>query len=314
MQKTALPEHQPMQARPGKAIALMCVAVAFFTLIDTTGKYLVAVSQLPPAQVVWVRFLGQFMTIVVVLGLISVPDLVRANKPFWQLARSLLLLTSTVLNFLALRSLRLDQATTINFLAPLTVALLAGPLLGEWVGWRRMLAILTGFIGILVAIRPGIAGFEPAFALSLGCMVAYALFILLTRHLAPFDSSEVTLFWSLFAGTFLVAPLAILEWVWPRNPLEWGLVLSIGMWGAIGHWIFIVAHRYAPASVIAPFIYVSLLTHSTAGFLVFGHVPDVWTLSGAGIVILSGLYLWHRERVRAREVQPVANASDSQRP
>jgi drug/metabolite transporter (DMT)-like permease len=284
-----------------KAILLMCLATAFFTGIDTTGKYLVSVSQLPPSQVIWVRFLGQFLTIVLVLGLIAVPKLARATRPGLQITRSLLLLASTAFNFLALKYLRLDQTTTINFLAPLTVALLAGPFLGEWVGWRRMLAILVGFCGILVAVRPGFTTFEPAFILSFGCMLAYACFILLTRHLAPYDSSEVTLFWSLLAGTFLVAPLAIMEWVWPRSPLEWALVVTIGMWGAIGHWIFIVAYRYAPAPVLAPFVYISLVTHSTAGFLVFGHVPDIWTLGGAAIVIASGIYLWHRERVRAIE-------------
>jgi drug/metabolite transporter (DMT)-like permease len=237
---------------------------------------------------------------VTALGLISLPALTRTRKPVAQLARSLLLLGSTAFNFLALRHLRLDQTTTIGFLTPLTVALLAGPFLGEWIGWRRTVAILVGFAGILVAIRPGAAPVHPAVLLSLCGMLCYAVFSLVTRYLAPFDRAEVTLFYSLLAGSVVMAPFALLEWVWPSSPFIWVLLLSMGFYGGIGHYLFIVAHRYAPASTIAPFLYVTLVTHSTAGFLVFRQVPDGWTLAGASIVILSGLYLFQRERVTAR--------------
>jgi drug/metabolite transporter (DMT)-like permease len=91
-----------------------------------------------------------------------------------------------------------------------------------------------------------------------------------------------------------------LEWQWPRDTFVWFLLLSMGFYGGLGHYLFIVAHRFAPASTIAPFLYVSLLTHSTAGYFVFGQVPDQWTLAGAAIVILTGLYLLHRERITAR--------------
>jgi drug/metabolite transporter (DMT)-like permease len=104
----------------------------------------------------------------------------------------------------------------------------------------------------------------------------------------------------LLAGTLILAPLALGGWMWPSDWLVWTLLLSMGVYGGLGHYIFIIAHRYAPASSIAPFLYVSLLTHSTAGYLVFGQVPDSWTLAGAGIVILSGLYLLQRERTTLR--------------
>jgi drug/metabolite transporter (DMT)-like permease len=131
-------------------------------------------------------------------------------------------------------------------------------------------------------------------------MLCYAVFSIVTRYLAAFDRAEVTLFYSLLAGSILVAPLALANWVWPADHFTWALLLSTGIYGGLGHYLFILAHRYAAASIIAPFLYITLLTHSIAGYLVFGHVPDWWTLSGAAIVIASGLYLLQRERATAR--------------
>jgi drug/metabolite transporter (DMT)-like permease len=132
----------------------MCLTCGLFACLDTTAKYLGTVTNLPILELVWMRFLGQLAAIVVMLGLLAVPDLLRTRKLGLQIVRSFLLLGSTAFNFLALRHLRLDQTTTISFLAPLATAVLAGPLLGEWIGWRRGFAIVIGFIGALIAIRP----------------------------------------------------------------------------------------------------------------------------------------------------------------
>jgi drug/metabolite transporter (DMT)-like permease len=310
MTETASPSL-PMASRPLKAIALMCAAWVLFACLDATAKYLAAVVGMPAAQAVWMRFLGQFVAMVVALGLLAVPRLMRTNKLKVQIVRSFLLLSSTAFNFLALRHLRLDQTTTIGFLTPLTVALLAGPFLGEWISWRRAIAIAIGFAGILVALRPGYTAVHFAFAFSLAGMLSYAVFSLVTRYLAAYDSAEVTLFYSLLAGSIVMAPFALLEWQWPRDNFVWFLLMSMGFYGGLGHYLFIVSHRYAPASTIAPFLYISLLTHSTAGYFVFGQVPDQWTLVGAAIVILTGLYLLHRERITARAaaVEMTANAA-----
>lgn len=300
MQKPAPPPVAHATSRPLIAIGLMCLTCALFACLDTTAKYLVTVTDVPILQAVWVRFLGQFLGMVLVLGLVALPNLMRARRPGLQIVRSFLLLSSTAFNFLALRSLQLDQTTTINFLAPLATAVLAGPLLGEWIGWRRGIAVGVGFCGALVAIRPGFAGFDPAMLFAFGTMLSMASFGIITRYLAAFDRSEVTLFYSLLAGTIVMAPFALADWVWPADGLAWALLLSMGIYGGLGHYAFIIAHRYAPASTLAPFLYFSLVTHSTAGFLVFAQVPDSWTLAGAGIVILTGLYLLHREHVTAR--------------
>ncbi len=292
--------QQPAGERSGNrlaAIGLMCIAVTLFSCLDATAKYLQARTGLPTAQIVWMRFLGQLALIVVVVGAANMPSLLRTAKPWHQALRSLLLLGSTAFNFGALVYLRLDQALAIQFLAPLLVALLAGPVLGEWVGWRRMLAILVGFCGILVAIRPGYAEVHPAVLLAFGCMISYGLFMLSTRYVSAFDPPQVTLFLSLFAGAILYAPLGLAQWVWPADTATWVLLLLLGTLGGTGHYLFILAYRQAPASSLAPFVYAQLVAATAIGYGVFGDLPDIWTVAGAMIIIASGIYLVHRERV-----------------
>jgi drug/metabolite transporter (DMT)-like permease len=284
-----------------KAIGLMIAAVTVFSCLDASAKYLTTVAKLPFTELVWVRFLGQSVVILLMLGLVSVPRLLRSAKPWHQLLRSCLLLGSTAFNFLALRHLRLDQTLSIQFLAPLMVALLAGPILGEWVGWRRLVAIVVGFCGILIIIRPGYQEFSIGMVYALICVLGYTGFSLITRYVANRDPPDVTLFYSLLVGTFAVAPFAIADWVWPTDRVTMVLMLSIGLWGAIGHYLFIVAYQLAPASTIAPFIYLQLLSMTGFGYFVFGDLPDLWTLAGASVVIASGIYLVHRENVTRQQ-------------
>ena len=280
-----------------KSIGLMCVAVSLFACLDATAKFLVTRVGVPTAQVVWVRFLGQFVLIIVALGVVNVPALLRTAKPWHQALRSLLLLGSTAFNFAALTYLRLDQTLTIQFLAPMVVALLSGPLLGEWVGWRRLLAILVGFCGVLVAIHPGAAPIHPAVLLAFGSMLSYALFMLATRYLSAFDPTPNTLFYSLFAGALLVAPLGIAHWQWPTDTSTWVLLAMLGCFGGAGHYLFILAYRLAPVAIVAPFLYVQLVAVTAIGYLVFGDMPDAYTMAGSLIIALSGIYLVHRESV-----------------
>jgi drug/metabolite transporter (DMT)-like permease len=293
-------------ANPLRGIALICLATALFSGLDATAKYLGTVVGLPTPQIVWLRFVGQFGALVLAFGLFAIPRLLSSRKPLLQLARSGLLLGSTLCNFFAMQTLRLDQVVTVGFLTPLAVALLSGPLLGEWIGWRRLVAILVGFGGILIAVRPGFTAFEPAFLIAFGNVISYALFQLLTRYLAPHDPPETTLFYSMLFGVFLMAPVALNAWEWPQTPAVWGLLASMGLWAAVGHGLLILAFRYADTNTLAPFIYVSLITHTVAGWLVFGQVPDVWTLAGAAVIIASGLYVLWREQVRAREARLAA--------
>lgn len=300
---TAECPDRPLQTGAGhdtlRAILLLVLAVSLFSCLDATAKVLVTRRGIPVTEVVWLRFLGQTLYMIALFHAFDLPALLNTSRLKLQLLRSILMVTTTAGNFIALQSLRLDQTITITFLAPLVVAALAGPLLGEWVGWRRALAIMVGFGGVVVAVHPGSAPISPAMIASLTGMFAYALFMILTRHLAAFDPPFVTLFYSMLAGTLLGAPLAADVWVQPADLSTWALLASLGALGGSGHWLFILAYKAAPASRVSPFIYVQLLTMTLAGYLVFGDTPDASTLTGAAIVIASGIYLVHRERVTA---------------
>ena len=279
-----------------KAIGLMALATLCFAILDTTGKYLIVSQAIPVAQVTWLRFVGHVVFSAVVLWPFAFRPSLRSAKPAIQLARSALMVLTTVFNFMALRYLQLDQTVSIFFLTPLIVAALAGPLLDEWVGWHRVLAIVAGFIGVLLVIHPGIGTVHWAMLLALIATFGYAIYNLATRYLAAFDPPEVTQTYTPLAGFLVLAPFALAQWHWPEGTLQYVLLASLGFWGGLGHWLLILAHRSAPAPVLAPFIYLGLIWMSVTGFLVFGDVPTLWTLSGAGVVILSGLYLLARER------------------
>jgi drug/metabolite transporter (DMT)-like permease len=279
-----------------KAIALMCAAVTLFSCLDSTAKYIVSHSHVPTAQVIWMRFAGQFLLMAVILGPWALPGLLQTQKLGLQLVRSVLMAATTTCNFIAVRYLRLDQTVSIVFLAPLVVAALAGPLLGEWVGWRRALAIITGFLGILIVVRPGFAEVHWAFAVSLLGMLAYALFMLVTRKLSTFDPPLVTLFFALLVGNIGGLPIAASVWVWPDGWQQWLMLASLGAFGGFGHFLLIHAYRLAPASSVSPFLYFQLISMVGLGYLIFGDVPDHWSMLGSAVVIASGLYLVHRER------------------
>lgn len=279
------------------AIALMCGAVTLFAMLDATAKYLAEIYTVPVAQVVWVRFLANAILTLVLVRLF-VPPLRRGKsvKPLHQWGRSALLAVTTGFNFMAVKYLQLDQTVTIFFLSPLLVAALAGPLLGEWVGWRRLLAILTGFIGVLLVTRPGFGGIHWAVVFSFGATATYALYGIYTRYLSGHDSAYVNLFYTPLAGSVLAAPFALAAWVWPQDAFTWLLFAVMGVTATLGHWLLILAFKYAPAPVVAPFVYVGLISMVILGYMIFGDVPTLWTLGGGAVVVGSGLYLLYRER------------------
>lgn len=288
-----------------QAIGLMCLAVTLFSGLDTSAKYLVTEAKMPVAQVAWARFAGQFLIMLSLLSALPLAALLRTRKLKLELLRSLLMVATTAGNFLALRHLQLDQTVSVAFLAPLLVALLAGPFLGEWVGWRRLVAICVGFCGVLIIVHPGIGNLHPAFAFSFASVLAYAVFMLMTRFLAAHDAPLAMLFYSILIGTVALAPLAIWQWVWPATMSQWLLLLGLGVFGGSGHYLMIHAYRLAPAPDVVPFLYMQLLSMVAFGFAVFGDVPDVWTLVGALVIVGSGIYLLRRERKLREEVAAV---------
>ena len=287
----------------------MALATLCFAALDSTGKYLIVKEAVPVAQVTWLRFVGHVVFSAVALWPFAFKPSLRSAKPVLQILRSVLMVVTTGFNFLALRYLQLDQTVTIFFLTPLLVAALAGPLLNEWVGWHRVVAIAAGFIGVLLVMHPGIGSVHWSMLLALLATIGYALYNLATRYLAAFDPPEVTQTYTPLGGVLILAPFALAAWHWPESALQYALLASLGFWGGLGHWLLILAHRSAPAPVLAPFIYLGLLWMSAAGYLIFGNVPTLWTLSGAAVVILSGLYLFARERkaVGATKSGPAAD-------
>jgi drug/metabolite transporter (DMT)-like permease len=300
MTETALPaasSHLPETGRTRLiAIGLICCAVLLFALLDTSAKWLS--GHMDPVQVVFARYAGSMVLVLMLLNPWSHPGVLRTRRPWLQGIRSLLLLGSTALNFVALKYLQLAETVSIMFAGPLLVALVAGPMLGEWPGPRRLAAICVGFLGVLVITRPGIGGMHPAALLSvLGC-ICYSFYALATRQLAAYDPPETTMVYSGVAGTLAVLPLIPFFWSPPQTPFVWLVMLGTGVFGGFGHWLLILAHRLAPATVLAPFIYSQIVWMIALGWLVFGQFPDGWTFVGATIVIASGLYLLYRERVR----------------
>jgi drug/metabolite transporter (DMT)-like permease len=288
-----------------QGIALMCVAVLLFGCLDTSAKYLT--TRMDVLQVVWARYTFHFLLSLLFANPWTVPGMLGSRRPGLQVFRSALLLAATVTNFTALRYLQVDQTVAVSFSAPFLVAVLAGPVLGEWVGARRLVAIIIGFLGVLVVTRPGV-DMHWAFALTFLSAVTYALYNITTRILAAYDPATTTLFYSALIGAIVVTPVVLFVWTWPATWVDWALMVGVGGFGAVGHWLLILAHRQAPASVVAPFIYTELVWVSVLGWLVFADVPSEWTLAGSSIVIASGLYLLYRER--QRNLPPSAEPSD----
>lgn len=301
----------PYQDQAVKAIGLMVLSTVCLALLDATAKYLADTHAVPVAQVVWLRFVFHVVFSAIVLWPFALRPSLRSQKPGIQFIRSCLMILTTALNFVALKYLQLDQNIAIFFLMPLLVAALAGPLLGEWVGWHRAVAIFAGFIGVLVVMHPGIGEVHWAMLFTLGATLGYALFTIATRYLAAYDPPAVTQTYTPLVGVLIMTPFGLMAWESPDSWWIWLLFASLGFWGGLGHWLIILAHRFAPANLLAPYVYFGLVWMSLFGFVLFGDIPSWWTIAGAAIVILAGLYLLARERMaeeRTRKTQRKSQA------
>jgi len=278
-------------------IGLISATYLLFTLLDGSAKWLV--QSVPVLVVVWLRFLTHTLIASALLFPMRGLALVRTRHLRWHLARGLMFVAMTGMNFWALQFLQLTVTASIFFMVPILVALLSAPLLGERLDAKRWAAILIGFAGVLVIVRPGSEAFHPAMLLSLVNAVLYAFFNMMTRKLAAYDPPETIQFLPAVVATLVLAPFALAAWESPHGWFEWLLLCLMGVFGGTGHYLLAMAHRYAPASTLAPFLYQQILYMAIFGYLVFGSVPDTAVWIGAAIVIASGLYLFSRER-RAR--------------
>ena len=289
------PTIRPIEDRRLLGIGLALMGYACFTVIDSCAKWL-TLHGLPTMEVVFIRYAGQLLLVVALFAPREGRALLTTRAPLLELARALALLGSTIFNFLAILYLPLTITASIMFTSPLILVALSIPMLGEKVGWRRWLAVLIGFAGVLIIVRPGTGAFHPAVGLSLAAAACGAFYLLLTRRLAGVDGVATQQFYAGLIAAVAIAPFALGGWSWPADGGSWAAFVLIGVAALTGHQLITLAHRFAPASVLAPFSYVQIITMTASSWLVFNQPPEVWLYVGAPIVIGSGLYIWLRER------------------
>lgn len=278
------------------AIGLVLIAFFSFSFVDTGVKWLV-IAGIPALQLSFMRYVGHFAISAVLIASGGL-DWRRFATDRWGVivVRGLLLLGSTVFNFFAVGYLPLTLTATILFSAPIIVCALSGPMLGERVGIWRWSAIIVGFIGVLIAIRPFGETFHPAAFLSLAAATCFAVYVILTRKVASEIPTDTMQFYSGLVGTVAMLPFAILEWQTPATGVDWTILVMLGVFAWAGHQLLIRANAYAPPSAVMPFSYSFIVYLTIWSALVFGQLPDGQTLVGAAIIVAAGLFIWFRER------------------
>ena len=282
-------------------IFLMLAAYTLFSFIDVGAKWL-AVLGLPALQIAFMRYAGHFVISTALVGRGGY-HLSRFSSPHIKLVllRGVLLMASTVFNFFALRWLPLTLTSTILFSAPIIICFLSWPLLGERVGIYRWSAILLGFAGVAIAIRPFDESFHWAVFLSLSGALCFSLYSLLTRHLSGLVSTDLLQFHSGMVGSVCLLPFALFQWQMPTSLTDGLILVSLGFFGWAGHQVLTIAHNYAPASTLSPFGYSFILFLTVWSYLIFNHLPDRWTIIGAVVIVISGLIIWFRELYHSRK-------------
>ena len=281
-------------------IALVTVTTLLFAVLDTSAKWLV--QTLPVLQVVWLRFVFHTILTTAIFMPSMGPDLFKIKNPSLQFLRGLMLALMTGLNFYALQFLQLAEVGAVQFSVPILIALISAWLLHEKLDAKRWLAICVGFAGVLTIIRPGSHGFHPAIFLSIINAFLYAAFNLMTRRLAGSDHPISTQLVSAAVPSLLLAPMALWQWQMPSDWFTWSVIVLTGLAGGLGHTATALAHRYATAAVLGPFLYQQIIYMTLGGWLVFGQIPDSAVVIGACIVVMSGLYLlWHEFKLQKSE-------------
>jgi len=289
----------PIEDRRNFGIGVLVIAQVFFAVLDTSAKYM-AVAGIPTFQIVFVRYAVHVALLLALVMPVRGAGLLRTGSWKLELVRGLCLAGVTLTNFYAMQFLPLTVTGALLFTMPLMICVLSVPLLGETVGWRRWLAVGVGFAGILIIVRPGTEAFHPASILCLVGALFGAFYSILTRKLAGVDSASTQTAYAGIVSLVCVTPFAFNGWVWPDDTGTWIAFFGAGVAGVLAHQLNAVAHRFAAPSVLAPFSYLELLYLAFASWIVFGEPPDISFYVGAPIIILSGLYIWRRERRLAR--------------
>lgn len=290
-------EIRPAGERPFLAIGLVLLAVSLFSVMDALSKLIA--ERLDPVEVVW----GRYLVILCLLAPLVMrrPTLLLTTAPRLQLQRGVAVLGAAILFIFGLQRLALADATAIGFASPLIVTALSIPLLGEQVGMRRWSAVAAGFGGVLLVIRPGSGAIGLAALLPLSSAACWAYGIVLTRRMGGTDPPLTTLVYSSTIGFVLSSAALPLVWQ-PPSLADCAIMAALAVLSATGQYLFIAGLARGAASLLAPFSYSQMIWSTLMGYLVFDAVPEFWTWCGAAVIVASGIYIAHREHVRARRL------------
>ena len=275
-----------------KAIIFNLLAWVMLPIMDGIAKYLS--SDIHVLQITWARyFFTVFFTLPIIFFLFK-KYFVWTKKPKLQFLRGLILLIANICFFYSISVISLAKALTLAFIAPLIVTAFSPFFLGEKVGYRRWLAVIIGFVGSLVVIRPGFVeiNFASIAALITGFM--YGFYLIITRKLSSSDNPLLTLLLTGVVGAVIISLVMPIVWVQPSLK-QWSLMAAVGIFACIGHFFLILSLKYADASKLAPFSYFEIVTNIFIGYYFFGDFPDNWTFLGLFIIISAGVYIYRRE-------------------
>ena len=276
-----------------KAIIFNLLAWVMLPIMDGFAKYLSA--DLPVLQITWARYFFTVVFTFPVMFFFFRKNLVWTDKPKLQFIRGLILLTANICFFYAISVISLAKALTLAFVAPLIVTAFSPVFLGEKVGFRRWSAVIIGFIGSLVVIRPGFVEINLASFAALGTGIMYGFYLIITRKLSTSDNPLLTLLLTGVVGAVIISCVMPFVWVQPTTS-QWSMMAAIGVFACIGHLFLILSLKYADASKLAPFSYFEIVTNIIIGYYFFGDFPDSWTFLGLAIIVMSGIYIYQREQ------------------
>ncbi|MBZ0216909.1 MAG: DMT family transporter [Fimbriimonadaceae bacterium] len=302
-------ETSPDQSKAMLGIGLLLMSIVVFTTQDTITKHLAQNYPVPFFLMIRYWAFALFATALAQRSSGSLITASRSKRPLFQILRALILVAEMGIFAWGLRFLKLADAHSIFAVYPLMTTALAVPFLGERIGWRRWLAVVIGFLGVLIILRPGLSVFQPASIIPLIGALGFAFYAILTRIVSHHDPFSTTLFFTAVFGAIAISAIGPFYMASPTLA-DWGWIGLLCLTGIAGHYMLIKALEFTPASTLQPFNYLLIVGAAIMGFLVFGEIPDFYTIVGAAIIVSSGLFVAWREQVREKK-QRILRASET---
>ena len=276
-------------------ILLMIITTIVFASQDGLSKYLATEYNVYMVVMIRYWFFAAFVISMSSRRTGGIKRVAKTKSPILQIFRSLILVAEMCITILAFTLLGLAETHAIFASYPLIIAMLSGPILGEYVGWRRWLAISVGFIGILIILNPGNGIFSPYALVPLAGAILFALYGLLTRYVGQYDNSSTSFFWTGVVGSIAMTVVGLNFWD-PVSKSDWSIMLLLSASGVVGHYLLIKCYEVAEASAVQPFAYLQLIWASMIGIIIFGEQITTNVLIGACIIVGAGLFTLWRER------------------